>query len=640
MSFINKAIIVVSVWCFLTNPIKAQNYAVNNIPDSLLKKANAVIRDESMHLIIKDANSAILQMKIVVTVLNEEGAKEGTFNEYYNNLVELNSIEGTLYDALGNKIKSIKKKDIQDFSADGEESLITDNRYKIHNFYWSQYPYTVEYKYEKELKSLFLLPDWNPASYNVSIQHSQLTIDAPINYTVRMKGINLPTVLPSMQDNAKTKTLNYSIANYKAEDREPLSSIGLLNSFPKIVIAPSDLTMGKYTGTMNDWKQFGLFVYSLYKDKSRLPDNVKQDVHRLTDQLKTNREKAEALYKYLQNNTRYISVQLGIGGWEPFDATYVANKKYGDCKALSNYMYSLLKEANVPSYPVLISAGGNQTQYFIEDFANNYFNHAILCVPQPKDTIWLECTSQNAPFGYLSSFTANRKCLLIGPDGGFVAHTPNYSAITNLQKREVSATIDPDGNLKAKMSTFYQGEQQDYIFDMLHNASKDLLKKYLNRSLELDTYEVSSYNYKENPSSVPSVEENLDVIANNYASIVGKRIMFAPNAFNKSMTKLDATEKRRSDIVFTYPFTDYDSTALAIPENYEIENMPSSLSINSVFGNYNISFTYKEGKVLCTRRLERQAGVFPASQYDALITYFDKIYKADRERVVLKKKAN
>lgn len=118
-------------------------------------------------------------------------------------------------------------------------------------------------------------------------------------------------------------------------------------------------------------------------------------------------------------------------------------------------MCSLLAEAGVNAYPVLISAGDNRTNYFIEDFANNYFNHVIACVPQPKDTIWLECTSQTSPFGYLSAFTANRKALMISPGGGYVVNTPNYSSSKNLQKREVSATIDMEGTLKASMNTFY-----------------------------------------------------------------------------------------------------------------------------------------------------------------------------------------
>ena len=62
----------------------------------------------------------------------------------------------------------------------------------------------------------------------------------------------------------------------------------------------------------------------------------------------------------MQNNTRYISIQLGIGGWRPFEAAYVASKGYGDCKALSNYMYSLLKEAGILSYYTLVKAGAGE----------------------------------------------------------------------------------------------------------------------------------------------------------------------------------------------------------------------------------------------------------------------------------------
>ena len=47
------------------------------------------------------------------------------------------------------------------------------------------------------------------------------------------------------------------------------------------------------------------------------------------------REKIRVLYRYLQQNHRYISVQVGIGGMQPISASAVYTNGYGDCKGLS-----------------------------------------------------------------------------------------------------------------------------------------------------------------------------------------------------------------------------------------------------------------------------------------------------------------
>lgn len=73
-------------------------------------------------------------------------------------------------------------------------------------------------------------------------------------------------------------------------------------------LAPSSFEMQQYKGTMNSWKEFGLFFYKLNAGRDALPDNIKSTVHQLTDELPDNKEKVNTLYKYLQKNTRYISI--------------------------------------------------------------------------------------------------------------------------------------------------------------------------------------------------------------------------------------------------------------------------------------------------------------------------------------------
>ncbi|MFT3946279.1 MAG: DUF3857 domain-containing protein [Agriterribacter sp.] len=134
------------------------DYAVSKIPEALMKNADVVKRAEEMRFEIIDAGKSKLYHKYVLTILNEKGDKYAMVYEYYDKLREIKNIEGSLYDAAGNKIKSLKKSDIKDLSGTSDISLADDNRIKLHGFYHRLYPYTVEYETEVVYNGSFFFP--------------------------------------------------------------------------------------------------------------------------------------------------------------------------------------------------------------------------------------------------------------------------------------------------------------------------------------------------------------------------------------------------------------------------------------------------------------------------------------------------
>jgi transglutaminase-like putative cysteine protease len=611
-------------------------YPAFTIPAELKERAHSVKRWEEIQFRLTAEGEARLIEHYVITVLDGNGDEEAKLTADYDKLREIRSIRGVLYDAFGKAVKKLKQSDIEDLSTNDGFSLATDNRIKRHSFNYNVYPYTVEYEVEMRYNCTFIFPYWLPQSgSDMAVEQSRMVVTVPQNYQLRYQQYNYSGT-PQVTTEKELRTYTWEAKNMKVPPDETLAPAWWRRT-ACIRFSPSDFEMERYKGKLNTWEDYGKFVYALNQGRDQLPENVKQTVHQLTDNVPSPAEKIRRLYRYLQQNTRYVSIQLGIGGWQTFDAAYVAGKGYGDCKALTNYMYALLKEAGIPSYCALVYAGHGRTD-FDESFSSNQFNHVILCVPQAKDTTWLECTSQYLQPGYLSGFTANRPVLLVTEQGGKLVHTPRYKAEQNLQLRRIDAQVTPEGNLQAKVSTLSTGEQQDDLQMRLHSLSREKIMEWIRTSLSLPSYDVAQYDCKEQEGILPSVQEQLSLTARNYASSSGKRMFLEPNILAKSRSRINTETQRRSDIHLAFAYRDEDTVNIALPAGYTPESIPKGTELSTRFGKYTSSITVKDNTVTYIRIMQHNAGEFPANTIEELEKFYDAIYKADRCRVVLVKK--
>jgi hypothetical protein len=276
---------------------------------------------------------------------------------------------------------------------------------------------------------------------------------------------------------------------------------------------------------------------------------------------------------------------------------------------------------------------------FITDFTHDPFNHIICCVPLGTDTVWLECTSQFLPSGYLSKFTANRYGLLIDDNGGSLVHTPAYLLPDNLQLRYITAVLDNEGNLNLDCNTLYKAYCQDRIESMIHNNSRDEQLTILKSKFNLPTYDVLSFNYTEDYTKrLPVIHESLRLSINNYAQLTGKRIFINPNILTRSTEKLSQDNGRRLDVDLKEEYRYIDSIQITIPAGYEMESKSTDLVLKSKFGNY-INRTVVTGdKIIYYRVLEQYSGRFPAKDYGEVVKFYNNMYDADHTSIVLVKR--
>jgi len=613
-------------------------YPVSSIPENLKKNANVVKRMEEVVFEIVNFKEAVYHRKVAYTILNENGEKYAAMVVGYDKLRKITSFDGTLYDAKGNVLKKAKSKDIQDFSAVQDISLFDDNRIKVLDFTNQFYPYTVEFETEVKYNNTYMLPGWMPQTgEKLSVEGSSYSFIAPADYTIRFKAFNYEGQ-PSSSTEKNKQIKTWKVANLSAIKKQ-FASPTWNELTPCVYFAPSEFEMEGYRGNGSTWQDLGKFPLALNQGRDKLPDDVVQKITDLTKEIKDEKEKVKALYNFLQQNTRYISIQLGIGGLQPFEASFVAKKGYGDCKALSNYMYSLLKAAGIKSYYTLVKGGSDlDDKYLVEDFPSDQFNHIILCVPFSKDTMWLECTSQTESAGYMGDFTGNRKALLITEEGGKLVSTPRYGIKENIQVRNIKGKINPGGVLMMNVSTNYKCLQQDEKSALINQLSKDKVKKYLQEDLELSTYEVSNFKYEQKKNVLPEIDEQLDVVVDNYATITGKRLFITPNILSRGGMKLSDEEERKVDYVLDYEFRDEDNYEIEIPEGYSLEAIPQDVTLKTKFGTYSCTTKLDGSKIIYRRTREQFRGRFPAKDQQELAKFFEDIYKADRARMVLVKK--
>lgn len=613
----------------------AQEYAVSRVPDSLLKDSRAVMREEEMILEIKSPARAVLKERSVFTIMNERGDNLGGFTDTYSKLTTLGALTGILYDEQGKELKRVKKKDMEDRSYVAAGTLYDDIRYKAHNFYYRNYPYTVEYQSEEEMNGLLFFPAWKPLlNYGISTVHSRYVIIAPKDYEVRYKTLNY-SGLPVITESGDKRIYTWEIRNLGARTRETWSP-EWREIAPSVLFAPSQFEAEGYKGDMSSWESFGKFINQLLAGRDVLPEETRKKVHELTDNLKTEREKIDVLYNFLQKNTHYISIQLGIGGWQPFPADYVAAKKYGDCKALSNYMVALLKEAGIGARYVIIY-GGDDVPELVADFPSIQGNHAICCVPMGRDTVWLECTSQTVSPGYMGSFTGGRKAILIDANGGHIVRTPDYSARENASRRIIEAVIEASGDLDAEVNTVYSGVLQERPHRLLNELSGEEREKYLNSLLNLPTYKVEKSHYEELRGDIPKMKEYLHILSTGYASVSGKRLFINPNLFDRSRIRLPADSVRKYDLIYDESFLTTDSITIRIPGGYRAESVPQDLHIDSPYGKYTATTKVMPDRIVFYRSREKWEGRFPPSKYQELVKFFERIYQSDYSRIVLVK---
>jgi hypothetical protein len=613
----------------------AQNFTAFTIPAELKEKAHAVVRNHETEFYLKDIGEAVMKVKGTITILDEKGNDHANLVIFYNKFTKVSDIEARIYDANGKQIKRLKRGDIESFSTSSGQNSIEDNYVKIASLAHTTYPYTVDYSYQYTDKNMMFYPTWQAILDNAeftAVEKSSFSVSLPSGLALRYKEQNMPAKVVMTKEDGR---INYSwqVSDLKAIEKEP-NSPHYAGIMPTVYTAPTGFKVDDYIGMVNSWNDIGQFYGALNADRDKLPAELVTKIKDLVKNETDVTSKVKKVYEYLQANTRYVSIQLGIGGWQSMKAADVATKGYGDCKALTNFTKAMLKDLGIASYMALVRAGDNKAE-IQADFPSFQFNHVILCVPVAKDTLWLECTSQNNPFGYLGSFTGDRYVVLVTENGGKLIRTPTYKHSDNQLVRNATIDVKENGEATAAIKTEYTGLQHEIYAQVANSLSNDDQKKWLYKNLSLPSVEILNFSISEKKEKLPVVEEKLNLHLRNIANKSGARLFITPNVLNQQRSLPMANANRKTELELEDSYLDIDNISFIIPKGYSAEYLPEPIKIETKFGKYTAKVEIKDEVITYKRELSMYKGRHPAAAYNEWVDFRKKIVKADKNQVVL-----
>ncbi len=516
----------------------------------------------------------------------------------------------------GKVLRKLSKKEIKTQSSVMSGALYTDHYMKYFKPKWHQYPYRIYYEYTHIEDDFLSIARWIPISRSdVPTYSATLSINLPNDFPIN---IDFPdSINYSERVVGKEKIYAWEVNNLLPPKMEknglPFRSIS-----PSVYVFPENFKYG-IEGNQKTWKDFGQWQYKLNQGLRELPNSEKQKIDELIAGLTDQREIVNTLYKYLQENHRYILVSIETGGLKPYPAAYVCEKRYGDCKALTNFMQAMLDYVNIPSFYVKVFAGKNPI-LLKPEIPGQQFNHVILGVPMHGDTLWLENTSNSNPPDYLGTFTQNRKALLVDPQDSRLINLPSLKAEKPTEKSIYNYTLDETGNGNLTIETTATNQDFESLNYYRKNTTATKIKKKINQYFSLKNTSLVDYEFSQPDPVKPELVLKTNWNTKRQFQKIGNRVVFSPLPF--ADFELEKPNDRTQPLIFKYPAFE------SFEVNYQIENfekfqveIPEPIKIEMPFGTLSVTASVADGILKIKQVRTIKAGKFSLEIYPAIYNF-------------------
>jgi len=584
-------------------------------------------------------------------ILRPSGREYGIVAVPFHPHKKITSLHGWCIPAQG-KDYEVKDKDAMEVSLpkiEGSE-LISDVKAKLLRIPAPDPGNIIGYEYDVEEEPLALQDVWDFQGESPA-RESHYSLQVPPGWEYKASWLNYPEVKPTQAGSNEWQWVVSDVKGIREEDdMPPLRGVAgqmIVTFFP-----PGGATAEAFAS----WRNMGNWYQNLTSGRRDASAQIKEKVTALTGSARTSLAKMRALAQFVQQDIRYVAIELGIGGLQPHPAADVFVHRYGDCKDKATLMSAMLREIGVDSYYVVINAERGSVTPDMPPYVGG-FDHVIVAIKLPEGLadpslittmqhprlgrlLFFDPTDELTPFGQIGGYLQANYGLLVTPDGGELVELPKLPSTTNGIQRTAKLTLDAQGSLKGDVEEVRVGDRASSERRALTRVTKDADMIKPIESLLADSIAI----FHITKASVTNLRQtgepfgfNYSFEAENYAKSAGGFLLVRPRVLgSKSSGLLETKEPRKYPVEFDGPERDTDAFDITLPAGYAVDDLPPPVDVDYSFASYH-SKTEVHGNVMrYARTFEVKELSVPVSRAEELKKFYRIIAGDERNTAVLK----
>jgi len=462
------------------------------------------------------------------------------------------------------------------------------------------------------------------------VRRSRFIVDAPSSEQLRIEEHNLDFARQVRIEQGR------QVLTWATKDAEPIESEAFAsdsNGVYMTLAVSSPLT----------WDAIGRWYGGLAADRYALPPDLSAKVRSMVAGATTARDTAAVIQRWVAQDIRYLSIALGIGGYQPRMPEEVVASGFGDCKDKATLFVAAMRSLGFDAAPVLASGSGRVDQGMP---SLEQFNHAIAYVTLPEGRIYTDLTVALLPLGLLPPQLQGEFGLAVPPGGGVQEVTfPEEPATDRLSRIELSGRVDAEGRFNGRYSEAVTGSRQWGLRDAFESPMDSTGRANFARRIAQGWFpgargdSLQTFNGLDfaQPAQVSLAVQDGRALRRSGATWILENPVGSVGKFLDAADALQAEPVRRFPIdasaVFG-PDENIVSVRIGLPAGWR-PDLPPSVHAQSVFGDYTGTYSFQDGTLEITRRIIGTRGIFPPDRIGELITWFREMGADDTPYIVI-----